>query len=89
MTDIGDRDDILLIMRSFYDKLLSDRSISYLFTDVVKINLEEHFPILVDFWDGILFGTGTYRKNAMQPHIDLAHKSPLTREHFVTWHIPP
>ena len=83
--DIETREDILLIMRSFYDKLLADESISYLFTDVAKVNLEEHFPILVDFWDSMLFGTQTYKANAMQPHIDLAKKSKLTADHFKTW----
>ena len=72
-------------MKSFYKKLLSDDSISYLFTDVAKVNLEEHFPILVNFWDSMLFGTQTYKANAMQPHIDLAKKSKLTSDHFKTW----
>ncbi len=85
MRDIESREDILLIMKSFYDKLLADDSISYLFTEIAQVNLEHHFPILVDFWDSILFGSGTYRNNAMQVHIDLAKKSPLTPEHFRTW----
>ena len=41
--------------------------ISYLFTDIAKIDLEHHLPVLVDFWDSILFNSDTYRKNAMQP----------------------
>ena len=51
MTDIASREDILLIMTQFYDKLLKDESISYLFTEVAQVHLEEHFPVLVDFWD--------------------------------------
>lgn len=85
MKDIENRADILIVMKSFYTKLLSDDSISYLFTDVAQVDLEEHFPILVDFWDSMLFGTGVYRKNAMQPHIDLAKKSGLSKTHFKTW----
>jgi hemoglobin len=85
MNDIQTRDDIMFIMRSFYDKLLADETIAYIFTEVAQINLEEHFPVLVDFWDSILFGSGTYRNNAMQVHIDLAKKSPLTPAHFKTW----
>ena len=85
MNDIQNRNDILLIMKTFYDKLLADDSINYLFTDVAKVNLKEHFPILVDFWHSMLFGSGTYNRNAMQPHIDLAKKSKLTKEHFQTW----
>jgi hemoglobin len=83
--DIENRDDLLLLMQQFYKKLLLDGSISYLFTDVAKIKLEHHLPVLVDFWDSILFQTGTYQKNAMQPHLDLHQKSPLQKHHFETW----
>lgn len=83
--DIRNREDIRLLMEKFYDKLLADESISYLFTDVAKIRLEEHFPVLVDFWDSILFQSDTYQKNAMKPHIDLHQQSPLKAHHFKTW----
>jgi hemoglobin len=83
--DITTREDLLLLMTIFYEKLLHDDTISYLFTDVAKINLEHHLPVLVDFWDSVLFQSDTYRKNAMQPHIDLHKKSPLQKNHFSTW----
>lgn len=83
--DIENRDDLLLLIQQFYKKLLSDDSISYLFTDVAKINLEHHLPVLVDFWDSILFQSDTYHKNAMQPHLALHSKSPLQKHHFDTW----
>ncbi len=83
--DIENRDDLLLLMKEFYNKLLTDDSINYLFTDVAKINLDHHFPVLVDFWDSILFHSDTYHKNAMQPHMDLHQKSPLAKHHFETW----
>lgn len=83
--DIRNREDIRLLMERFYDKLLADESISYLFTDVAKINLDEHFPVLVDFWDSILFQADTYQKNAMKPHVDLHQQSPLEAHHFKTW----
>jgi hemoglobin len=83
--DIESRENLLLLMQEFYKKLLADESISYFFTDVAKINLEHHLPVLVDFWDSILFQSGTYQKNAMQLHMALHHKSPLTKHHFETW----
>lgn len=83
--DIETREDLLLLIQEFYKKLLADNSISYLFTDVAKINIEHHFAVLVDFWDSVLFQSDTYRKNAMQPHIALHQKSPLTELHFETW----
>lgn len=83
--DIENRDDLLLLVRSFYQKLLADESISYLFTDIAKIDLDHHLPVLVDFWDSVLFQSNTYQKNAMQPHIALHQQSPLQKHHFETW----
>ena len=83
--DISSREDLLLLVTRFYEKLLSDPSISYLFTDIAKINLEHHLPVLVDFWDSVLFSSDTYRKNAMQPHIDLHRQAPIQKHHFETW----
>ena len=83
--DIANREDILKLLTHFYDKLLADPSISYLFTDVAKIDLNHHMETLVNFWDSILFQSDTYRKNAMQPHMVLHQKSPLEKHHFQTW----
>ena len=83
--DIANREDILKLLTHFYDKLLADPSISYLFTDVAKIDLNHHMETLVNFWDSILFQSDTYRKNAMQPHMVLHQKSPLEKHHFETW----
>lgn len=83
--DIENRDDLLLLVTRFYEKLLSDPSISYIFTDIARIDLGHHLPVLVDFWDSVLFQSDTYRKNAMQPHLDLHHRSPFSPQHFETW----
>lgn len=83
--DIQNREDLLLLMQRFYDKLLADERISYLFTDIARIDLSHHLPVLVDFWDNILFGSDTYRKNAMQTHMDLHARSPILPHHFEIW----
>lgn len=83
--DISTREDLFLLVENFYEKLFHDETISYLFTDIAKINQDHHFPVLVDFWDTILFQSDTYRKNAMQPHLILHQKSPLQKHHFETW----
>jgi hemoglobin len=83
--DISNREDLLKILTHFYKKLLADKSISYLFTDVARVDLPHHLDILVDFWDSILFQKDAYRKNAMQPHMVLHQKSPLQKHHFQTW----
>lgn len=83
--DISTRDDLHLLVTRFYEKLLADKSISYIFTDVAKIDLAAHLPILVDFWEMVLFQSDTYRKNALQIHVDLHKKSPFSKEHFNIW----
>ena len=83
--DISNREDLLKLLTLFYNKLLADRSIGYLFTDVAKIDLHHHLDILVNFWDSVLFQNDVYRKNAMQPHLLLHQKSPLQEHHFQTW----
>ncbi len=85
MTDLQNREDLELLMKRFYARLLADDSISYIFTDVAQIDLQEHLPHIVDFWELSILHTGNYKKNVMQVHLDLNHKEKLRREHFETW----
>jgi hemoglobin len=85
MKDIETRADLELILKEFYTKLLRDESIGYIFTDVAKIDLEHHLPVLADFWEQTMFHTGGYRNNTMQIHLDLNQKEKLTEDHFNTW----
>ncbi|MES2747022.1 MAG: group III truncated hemoglobin [Bacteroidota bacterium] len=85
MNDIQNQDDLFLLVDQFYKKLLSDQAISYIFTDVVKIHLEEHLPILVTFWSQAILGTGGYAKNLTQIHLDVNTKEHLTPELFTIW----
>lgn len=83
--DIESKADLIVLLERFYQKVLADDSINYIFTDIAKMNVEEHIPIIADFWETILFQTGSYRKNAVKIHLDLHRKSPLTPAHFETW----
>lgn len=85
MKDIENHEDLFLLVDNFYQKLLSDESIAYIFTDVVKIHLEEHLPILVTFWSQAILGTGGYSKNLTQIHLDINDKEYLSPELFKIW----
>ena len=85
MKDIETQDDLYFLVDHFYQKLLSDSSISYLFTEVVKIKLEEHLPILVTFWSQAIFDTGGYFNNLTKIHLDINEKEKLTPELFTIW----
>jgi len=83
--DIQTREDLHLLMSQFYKKLLTDSKISFVFTEVAKIDLEPHLLELVDFWEQILFDTGRYRKNVLQIHQEVNQKIKLSEEHFAIW----
>ncbi|OIQ21128.1 MAG: hypothetical protein BM557_05085 [Flavobacterium sp. MedPE-SWcel] len=85
MRDLETRADIELFMKTFYEKLLADPKISYIFTDVAKIDLEAHLPHLTDFWEQSILRKGSYKKNVLQIHKDLNAKELLTNIHFETW----
>jgi hemoglobin len=85
MKDILNTDDLYLLVDEFYKKLLADQSISYIFTDIVKIKLEEHLPILVTFWSQSIFNTGGYFNNLTQIHLDISEKEYLTPALFSIW----
>ena len=85
MPDIQTQNDLYLIVDEFYKKLLSDERISYIFTNVVKIKIEEHLPILVTFWSQGILGTGGYTKNLTQIHLDINEKEYLSPELFTIW----
>lgn len=87
MRDIQTREDIILIMRGFYDKLLKDEAINFFFISVTDVNhhLEEHFEILAVFWEQALFLKGGYHNNMFQKHKDVHDKFPFTKDHFDIW----
>ena len=85
MNDIQTQQDLYHLVDEFYKKLLSDERISYIFTDVVKIKIEEHLPILVTFWSQGILSTGGYTKNLTQIHLNINEKEYLSPELFAIW----
>ena len=84
--DITGRDDIYKLVKLFYKKLMRDPEMKHFFEEFTDAkNLEKHLVILVNFWDNILFYTGAYKKNAMQPHLALQARKPFIKKHFETW----
>ncbi|MCF6222298.1 MAG: group III truncated hemoglobin [Flavobacteriaceae bacterium] len=84
--DIINREDLHLIVSEFYIKLLNNEDLIHFFEKFKNTNtLKKHINTLVDFWDNILFYSGTYNKNAMQPHVQLHQKKPFSKKHFDLW----
>ncbi len=88
MRDIETRKDIDEVLRVFYVRAIADSEIGYLFTDVAKLDLEAHLPVIGDFWDSLVFGAGLYQRHGRYPmaiHLELHRKSPLLPSHFERW----
>ena len=86
--DLESRKDIDALMARFYERAIGDDLIGYFFTDVAKLDLEHHLPVIGDFWEAMLFGTADYRKhgrNPLQVHAALHVKEPMRQEHFDRW----
>lgn len=75
------REDIVLLVNSFYDKVRKDGLIGPIFTDVAKVNWDEHLPKLQNFWSDLLLGEDTYRGHPFPPHMRLN----LKPAHFEQW----
>lgn len=83
--DITSRKDIELLVDKFYDKIKNDDQIGFIFTDIAKVNWEKHLPVMYDFFENMLFYTGSYTGNPMELHKHVNRLFPLTDEHFKRW----
>ncbi|HRI26337.1 MAG TPA: group III truncated hemoglobin [Ferruginibacter sp.] len=83
--DITSREDIELLVNSFYEKVKRDEVIGYIFSDIAEVNWEKHLPVMYDFFENMLFYTGSYTGNPMELHRHVNRLLPLTREHFRQW----
>ncbi|GAB2829698.1 group III truncated hemoglobin [Ferruginibacter profundus] len=83
--DIESKNDIELLVNTFYEKVKADESIGYIFTDLVKVNWQKHLPVMYNFWENSLFYTGSYEGNPMEMHKHLHRAIPLSAAHFKQW----
>jgi len=83
--DIESRADIEQFIISFYEKVRQDKTIGFIFNDIVDMDWPHHIPVIVDFWETILLDNPVYKKNAMEVHYDLNKKVALKKEHFESW----
>lgn len=80
--DINNRNEIEVVVNTFYDKVREDDLLKMMFIDV---NWQKHLPVMYDFWDNVLFYTGKYNGNPMAKHQMAHQQNPLTAELFKRW----
>jgi hemoglobin len=83
--DIQNKKDIDTLVNLFYKKVVTDETIGFIFTKMAHFSFETHIPIMINFWDSVLFGNTNYKGNPMEKHIDLNKSISLTKAHFDQW----
>ncbi len=84
MRDIENSGDIKYLVETFYSKALKDELIGPVFK-AVHFSLEQHIPIMINFWETILLDIVTYRGNPMVKHLEMNKILPLESKHFDRW----
>jgi len=83
--DIESRADLEKLFTDFYAIAMTDAKIGYFFTRVAQLDLQTHLPVIVNFWEKVLFGKPIYFGNPLFVHQQLHEKSPVMKEHFERW----
>ena len=77
--------DIKHLVDTFYEKVIVDASIGFIFTDIIPLDWEVHMPIMYSFWESVLLSKPLYSGNPVLRHIKLNQKTPLTEAYFDKW----
>uniref|UniRef100_A0A5Q5BSD8 Group III truncated hemoglobin n=2 Tax=unclassified Mycobacterium TaxID=2642494 RepID=A0A5Q5BSD8_MYCSS len=83
--DLTTRADVESLLRRFYSEAFEDELLALPFAELSSHGLEEHLPVMCDFWETVLFRAGLYRRNALHVHRRIHHQTPLDATHFVRW----
>lgn len=85
MKKLESREDIELLVNSFYAKVIKDETIAFFFNDVAKVNWDHHLPKMYSFWETILFGQMSYKGNPMAVHFPVNEVAAMEKKHFEQW----
>lgn len=83
--DIINREDIILLVDTFYEKVKSNAILGYIFDDIAKINWSTHLPKMYSFWASLLIDEHSYTGNPMKIHVDLKNIAPMREIEFEEW----
>ena len=83
---IENRDDLKLLVNTFYDKIRADQEIGFFFNETIT-DWEEHLEKLTDFWEMNLFGTRKFNGNPIVAHnaVDKKFNQQITSNIFGIW----
>jgi len=81
--DIQQKEDIVLLVHTFYDRVNQDELLSPVFNQHAAVHWESHLPKMVKFWSSILLDSNEYRGQPFDKHA--AHAEHIHAEHFERW----
>lgn len=79
--DIREPQDVTLLVRAFYQRLLADALVKHHFA---PLDLPTHLPRVEAFWNMVLFG-GPADAAMMAKHFAHHRSTPILPEHFDRW----
>ncbi|MGE5944584.1 MAG: group III truncated hemoglobin [Flavobacteriales bacterium] len=84
--DIKTRDDVFLLVSSFYTKIRKDAVLGPFFNDVIT-DWDAHLERLTNFWESSLFLKTKYLGNPLEAHVkvDQENNHMITELHFGLW----
>ena len=87
--DIVNAADIDALVTAFYQKVLPDPIIGFIFTDIAGIDLAQHLPKIAGFWHKILLPQSpegqAYKGRTFEIHQHLHQRCQLNEHHFQRW----
>ncbi|MEP5338711.1 MAG: group III truncated hemoglobin [Algibacter sp.] len=84
--DIKTRQDVFLLVSSFYVKVRKDAVLGPFFNDVIK-DWDAHLENLTTFWEASLFLKTKYSGNPLKAHekVDKDNNNSISEVHFGLW----
>lgn len=83
--DIENREDIVLLVNTFYDQVNENTVLAPIFNEVAKTNWELHLPKMYSFWASLILGEHSFTGNPMQKHVALSKLTSMTDIEFNEW----
>lgn len=83
-TDIEDRNDVELLVRSFYRYAAMDELLGPIFF-AAEMDWPFHLAKLTDFWTWQLFGERGYEGHPLRAHEPVNERTPFLDEHYERW----
>ncbi len=83
--ELATRADVDRLLRTFYERALVDPLLAPVFETLAVVGLDEHLPVVGDFWEQILFRTVRYQGHFGPVHEALHRQHDLTDDRFERW----